>query len=191
MPVQQLHTQQVTGIINKAILMIQNLILSSLLLILSTNGLAAEFNTSVPMKEKNASTFYVPTEINGLGTAEFMVDTGSGYTTINEQTLASLQLSDSATYIKDLQGILANGQRMIVPVYRISNLNIGGQCNILDVDVAVFPGKTRQILGLSTLKKAAPFIFSMNPPQLILSHCSEQSTEENIAQLPLSTLSTN
>ena len=33
----------------------------------------------------------------------------------------------------------------------------------------MFPGKTRQILGLSALRQAAPFIFSLNPPELVLS----------------------
>jgi hypothetical protein len=44
------------------------------------------------------------------------------------------------------------------------------------VEAAVFPGKTRQILGLSALKKAAPFIFSMDPPNLVLSNCTGVAT---------------
>ena len=50
-------------------------------------------------------------------------------------------------------------------------MNIGGQCPLEDIEVAVFPGNTRQILGLSTLRQASPFIFSMDPPQLVLSNC--------------------
>jgi hypothetical protein len=40
-----------------------------------------------------------------------------------------------------------------------------------EVEVAVFPGNTRQIVGLSVLTRAAPFVFSTNPPQLQLSNC--------------------
>jgi hypothetical protein len=60
---------------------------------------------------------------------------------------------------------------MRVQVYRLSAINIGGQCWLRDVDAAVFPGKTRQILGLSALRKTSPFMFSMEPPELSLSNC--------------------
>jgi hypothetical protein len=60
---------------------------------------------------------------------------------------------------------------MMLPIYSIQSINIGGQCSLQDIEVAVFPGNTRQILGLSTLRQASPFIFSMDPPQLILSNC--------------------
>ena len=34
-----------------------------------------------------------------------------------------------------------------------------------------------RILGLSALRQAAPFIFSMNPPTLVLSHCTARLNE--------------
>ena len=132
---------------------------------------AEEFGTSIPMHEKGAATYYVKTEIDGMDTVDFMVDTGSGYTTINEQTLAALMQQQSADYVKDLEGVLADGSRLVVPVYSIQGINIGGQCALQNIEVAVFPGKTRQILGLSALRQASPFIFSINPPQLVLSNC--------------------
>jgi predicted aspartyl protease len=142
------------------------------LLFASSSTTATEFSTSIPMENKGASTFYVTTEIAGLDTVDFMVDTGSGYATINEETLAMLTQEQSAIYVKDLEGILADGSRLVVPVYRVKSMNIGGNCMLENIEVAVFPGNTRQILGLSALRQAAPFIFSMNPPQLVLSHCS-------------------
>lgn len=100
-----------------------------------------------------------------------MVDTGSGYTTINEVTLEELKRTKQAEYLRDLIGILANGAKMVVPVYRLASLNIGGGCHLSNIEAAVFPGKTRQILGLSALKQAGPFIFSFEPPRLMLSNC--------------------
>lgn len=132
---------------------------------------AEEFGTSIPMREKGAATYYVTTEIDGLGAVDLMVDTGSGYATINEDTLTVLMRQHRAGYVKDLEGVLADGSRVVVPVYSIKSMNIGGQCALQDIEVAVFPGKTRQILGLSALRQAAPFIFSVDPPQLVLSHC--------------------
>ena len=144
---------------------------------LSCTSSAAEFATTIPMQHKGASTFYVNTKIDGVDTVDFMVDTGSGYATINEETLALLVQQQTASYVKDLEGILADGSRLVVPVYKVKSMNIGGQCSLENIEVAVFPGKTRQILGLSALRQASPFIFSMNPPQLVLSHCSSEIAE--------------
>jgi predicted aspartyl protease len=140
-------------------------------LILGATAVAAEFGTSIPMRAGNATTYYVTAVAGDLEAMEFMVDTGSGYTTINEVTLAELQRTKQAQYLRDLIGILANGTEMVVPVYRLASLNIGGGCHLSNVEAAVFPGKTRQILGLSALKQAAPFIFSFEPPNLKLSNC--------------------
>jgi predicted aspartyl protease len=110
--------------------------------------------------------------------SEFMVDTGSGYLTINEQTLIALQERQQVQYVKQLRAVLANGSELIIPVYAINQLRIGN-CTIRNVEAAVFPARTRQILGLSALNKAAPFTFSVDPPELMLSNCAQ------IADLPL------
>ncbi len=134
-----------------------------------------DFDTTVAMQDKGASTFYVSGEIDGFGPTDLMVDTGSGYMTINEETLEILLKENRAQYVKELSGTLANGDKLIVPVYLLSGINIGGQCILNNVEAAVFPGKTRSILGLSALSKAAPFIFSMDPPQLVLSNCATEN----------------
>ncbi|MES9943475.1 MAG: retropepsin-like aspartic protease [Candidatus Thiodiazotropha sp.] len=132
---------------------------------------AEQFVFDVPMYSKGASTYYIAGKIGNMPETEFMVDTGSSYMTINEATLSELQANGSPRYLRDLKGILANGDVLSVPVYTITNVRIGEECLLDEVDVAVFPGKTRQILGLSALSKTAPFIFSTQPPQLQLSHC--------------------
>ena len=75
-----------------------------------------------------------------------------------------------------LVGILADGTRKVVPIWSVSSLNIGGNCHLVDVEAAVFPGRTRQILGLTALKKAAPFTLSFEPPELTLSRCNPVNT---------------
>jgi predicted aspartyl protease len=135
------------------------------------SALGEDFATRVSMEEKSAATFYVPGEISGYGPVELMVDTGSGYSTINEATLAVLQREGAVHYVKQLRGVLADGSEMVVPVYAIKQMSIGGSCWMHNVEAAVFPGKSRQILGLSALRKAAPFIFSVDPPALVLSSC--------------------
>ncbi len=123
------------------------------------------------MRHGGAATYYVAGALEGVGAMEFMVDTGSGYLTINETTLEALKREDRARYLRDLRGVLADGSELVVPVYQLETLVIGGRCELHNVEAAVFPGKTRQILGLSALKKAAPFIFSFDPPNLVLSNC--------------------
>ncbi|MGE5241534.1 MAG: TIGR02281 family clan AA aspartic protease [Bacteroidota bacterium] len=117
------------------------------------------------------ATYYVNAQIADLGVSEFMVDTGSGYLTINEKTLNALQERKQARYVKELRAILANGSEIVIPVYAINELRIG-TCTIRNVEAAVFPARTRQILGLSALNKAAPFTFSVDPPELVLRNCA-------------------
>ncbi len=135
-------------------------------------AVAGEFDTTVDMRANSATTFYVKGQIAGLGEVDLMVDTGSGYMTINEEMLTDLQSAGRARYVKQLRGRLANGNEMNVPVYAIEALSIGNGCWLNNVEAAVFPGNTRAILGLNALQRAAPFIFSFEPPRLVLSNCT-------------------
>ena len=132
---------------------------------------AEDFTHRIVMEERAAATLYVSVQLGGYGTEALMVDTGSGYMTINEVTLDALKREGAARYVKQLQGVLADGSELEVPVYTIARVGIGGSCWLSDVEAAVFPGASRQILGLSALRKAAPFIFSVEPPELVLSRC--------------------
>lgn len=131
----------------------------------------ASGQTTVPMHDEGGSTYYVPVSIAGWGTGDFLVDTGASYMAINQTALDSLKANGQAEYVKQLSGTLADGGQIIVPVYRISSVIIGENCMLTDVEAAVFPGNTRNILGLSALRRAAPFQFSVDPPTLKLSGC--------------------
>ena len=131
---------------------------------------AAEFDTVCPLQEKAATTYYVAADFKGHAPEEFMVDTGSSYVMINESTLAILKDTGQAVYLKQVAGILADGSKKHAPVYRISSMRVGG-CVINDVEAVALRGTTRQILGLSALKKVAPFAVHVTPPRLMLSNC--------------------
>ncbi len=154
----------------------------ALALALSLVASAAEFSTSVPMRHGGATTFYIQATIGDLDVEDFMVDTGSGYMTINEISLAELQQHDQALYQRDLLGVLANGSEMRVPLYRLSQVVIGN-CLLKNVDAAVFPGNTRQILGLNALKRAGAFTFTFDPPQLELSDCPQPDLLATAAEI--------
>jgi hypothetical protein len=70
-----------------------------------------------------------------------------------------------------LTGVMADGSQHRLPVYRIRRLVLGKDCVLSNVEAAVFPQNTRMLLGLTALEKAAPFVFSTNPPRLSLSNC--------------------
>ena len=148
-------------------------ILGTLLGLCAVCAYAEEPNSKqrVLLQSIGTDTYYIKGEIKGGGSASLLVDTGSGYSVINHTTLRRLKKTGDAVYLKKLEGIMADGSTMIVPVYRISGINLGGNCYIPDIEAAVFPRSTRQILGLRTLRKVAPFSFDVDPPSLILSNC--------------------
>ena len=131
----------------------------------------AESFKSIPMNQKQLATYYIEANMHGSGAVEFMVDTGAGYTTINEDTLALLKAAGNAEYIGELTGVMADGSQHRLPVYLIRSLVLGKDCVLSNVEAAVFPQNTRMLLGLTALEKAAPFVFSTNPPLLSLSNC--------------------
>ncbi len=147
-------------------------------LALAPVAFGGEYDATIPMMDRGSISYYVSGHIDGAGDTEFMVDTGSSYMTINEETLAALKKEDKARYVRKLRGRLANGAELEVPVYAVKTVRIGSGCHFRDVEAAVFPGRTRQILGLSALSEAAPFVFSMDPPSLVLSHCTEGPGQE-------------
>ncbi len=143
-------------------------------LIMFTMQINAQDNYhEVTMKDNGLNSFYVSTTIEGFGQSSLLVDTGAGYSTISQNTLEELQETGDAMYLKKLEGVLADGSRIMVPVYKISALNIGGSCLIRNIEVAVFPNRSQEILGLSALSKVSPFIFSTNPPRLFLNNCNK------------------
>lgn len=142
-----------------------------LLCLLLAGVVSADTYKIIPMNQKSLATYYVQASMLGSGDVEFMVDTGAGYTTINEYTLQQLVDAENADFVGELTGVMADGSELRLPLYRIRRLVLGEDCVLHDVDAAVFPEKTRMLLGLSALEKASPFIFSTNPPRLSLSNC--------------------
>jgi clan AA aspartic protease (TIGR02281 family) len=150
-------------------------IISFFLIVSFTSVKAKDFNTQIPISDKGASTYYVAGHIAGYGNTDFMIDTGSGYTAINENMLHKLRNNTQVEFLTTVSGIMANGEKTTLSVYQIGRINIGGKCVLNDIKAVVLPGSTRSILGLSALKKVAPFAFSTNPPKLLLSHCQPET----------------
>ncbi|HHM04925.1 MAG TPA: hypothetical protein ENJ19_04170 [Gammaproteobacteria bacterium] len=135
-------------------------------------GAPAEvFGVDLPLRESPASTYYIAAYLPDYGELSLMVDTGSTYTVINSAVFAALEKKNAVRHLKNLSGVMADGSKQQVPIYHVRSLRLGERCYLNDIEVAVLPGAGRNILGIKTLKSAAPFSFSLNPPRLQLSAC--------------------
>lgn len=142
---------------------------------------AEPFSSRIPIFQRGASTFYVQGHFVGVGSVPLLVDTGAGYSVIDGHFFKQLSELGQAHYVKQLRGVLADGSKKIVPVYRIAGIDLGGGCYIDSLEVAVFNNTKRMILGLNALRKVAPFAFSLEPeqPSLLLSNCRPPPLAEN------------
>lgn len=138
---------------------------------------------TVPMNVKASGTYYLKAGFSENINNELMLDTGSEYVVINERTLKSLLAKSQAEYVENITGVLANGAELKIPVYRLASITIGG-CVIRDTTAAVFPGNTREILGLTALRKVAPFAVSLDPAVLTLNNCGVDTASQHAVDTP-------
>jgi predicted aspartyl protease len=145
---------------------------------------AEPFEHLVPMKQQASGNYYVTGHLPGAVEAELLVDTGSGYVSLSKSTFEKVKRTSGVEYLRDIYGAMANGRTMKVPVYRIATLSLG-ECELRDVEVAVFPGAARDILGLNALREVQPFAMQLEPPTLFLSNCAHSSaaSERSVAML--------
>lgn len=132
------------------------------------------------MRAIDAGTFYVEANVAGVGAVDFLVDTGSGYTAIGSKLLQRMESSGDALFIKQLEGVMADGSIRVVPVYRLTEIRLG-DCQLHDVEAAVFGPDARPILGMRDLSRLAPFTFSTHPPSMHLGRCDTLATTEAVA----------
>lgn len=144
------------------------------LLVMLLISLQSFAGTLVPLKPRSdLDTFYVSIGVAGDRAEDYLVDTGAGYMTITSQTLDRLRAAGNVTQVGQLDGRMADGTVLRVPVYRLSEITIGDSCRLRNVEAAVLPNASRGLFGLSALRKASPFQFSTDPPSLTLSNCLE------------------
>lgn len=145
----------------------------ALLAMLALPALAAadRFSYSADMHRVDSGNYYVHGSFGPGAETDLLVDTGSGYVALTRSTFSRIKDLPGVTYLREIAGSMANGKTLNVPVYRVASLKVGASCVLTDVEVAVMPGGTRDILGLSALRKAEPFAMQLEPPVLYLSSC--------------------
>ena len=144
---------------------------------------AGPFGTSVEMHQHSSGNVYVTGYFNGDIATEFLVDTGSGYVTISTSTYRKISKKVDTQYLRTIRGALANDKVIKLAIYRVAHLSIGSQCDLFDVEVAVMPGESVNILGINALQQKQPFALQFDPPQLLLSNCGSLSPPQATAAL--------
>ena len=145
------------------------------LALLVAGASSAFAETVIPLNARSDfATYYLTVDVGAGMVDEYLVDTGAGYMTITESTLAGLEAAGGALQVREIKGHLADGRVLTVPVYLLEEITIGRSCVLRNVEAAVLPGASRGLLGLSVLRRTSPFEFSVDPPTLRLSNCFQQ-----------------
>lgn len=134
-------------------------------------GGVAQADTVIALNDAGLATYYLSVDVGAGAVADYLVDTGAGFMTITEATLAQLEQAGRARFVRHIEGRLADGRVLRVPVYLLDEIVVGGVCALQDVEAAVLPGASRGLFGLSALRRTAPFEFSVDPPSLRLRNC--------------------
>ena len=131
---------------------------------------AETLGTRLALQKTETSTFCVEAVVDGVSIGELLVDTGSGYIALNRRTFNRLKADKTPRFVRKLDAVMADGSEAEVPLYRFSQLELGGRCVIRDVEAAVLPHATRKILGMNALQKVSPFTIAVTSPELTLSN---------------------
>jgi clan AA aspartic protease (TIGR02281 family) len=156
-----------------AILKTQIGIVLVLLLVLVTPAAvqAADFDFKIAMSQADSGNFYVKGRFGNEQSTEFLVDTGSGLVILSEPAFKRIVVMAGSKPVSRKAARMADGRTKAINVYSVEQLVLGQNCRIGPIEVAVIPGATRNILGLSALNKVAPFAIYTSPPTLALSGC--------------------
>lgn len=122
--------------------------------------------TRIPMHTVETGAFYIKGNLDGLVDTDMLLDTGSGYVSLSKRTFDLIRDDASTVFQRHITGIMANGRKESVPVYRIGELKLTSECILYDIEVAVFSNTSRDILGLNALMRMQPFTLQLDPPVL-------------------------
>ncbi|MEE4192569.1 MAG: retropepsin-like aspartic protease [Halieaceae bacterium] len=130
------------------------------------------FAHQVPLQPTSAGSFTLIGTLGGA-TGEFLLDTGASMITVSREFFESMPAQVGLKPSRRVAARLASGRTQTVEVYEFSTLQLGQECVVGPVEVAVMPRGGRNLLGMSVLMNAAPFAVSASPPALALSRCGQ------------------
>ncbi len=129
------------------------------------------FSHQVNLNATSAGSFTVTGTLGGVS-GEFLLDTGASMITVSREFFEAMQAHGKPRLARRMAARLASGRVEAVDVYELPALELGADCTVGPVEVAVMPRGGRNLLGMSALTQAAPFAVSASPPVLALSRCT-------------------
>lgn len=144
-------------------------LLAAVLLVVNADARAD--TAKIPMHEMQTGVFYIKGNLDNLVDTDMLLDTGSGYVSLSQQTFAIIRDDVTTVFQRHITGIMADGHKQSVPIYRIGELKLASDCVLHDIEVAVFSNTSRDILGLNALMRIQPITLQLNPP-LMTATCS-------------------
>lgn len=168
-----LSTRTSTYLLNMFIRPLEMLVCFFLLSLFTTAFAVSAEPQGIALSKQGMGTLYVEATINNALKTSFLVDTGSGLVTLNRKTFTALTRNANVTSMGYIAARMANGQIQKLQRFSVSSINVGGNCDLGAVEVAVIPSGAN-ILGINALLKVAPFTISAN--ELTLTGCKSKSS---------------
>lgn len=125
----------------------------------------ATTSTNIKLKQALSGTYYVKSQVTENGPVDFLIDTGSSYTILDELVIEELMTKGLAHYKRDITGTMADGSQKTARVYLVKQFLIG-DCHIKNVEVVAFEPKATFVLGINALKQLSPFSIDTSTSQL-------------------------
>jgi len=138
-------------------------ILAPLLLL---GAFARADQVSFPLEIAATGTYYIQAILDEHVDTMLLLDTGSGYVSLSQQTFNKLAAGSTKRLLRHIQGVMANGKKVTVPIYQIAELRLGSSCVLHEIEVAVMPAGSRDILGLNAIRQLQPVTLALDPPSL-------------------------
>lgn len=137
--------------------------------------------TTLPLHTADSGTLYVEGRLIGKVDTTLLLDTGSGYVSLSRAIFNRVKGDAGTRFLRDIHGVLADGNNVVVPVYSVAELRLGANCTLREVEVAVMPNGARDILGLNALRQLQPLTLQLDPPRLT-ANCAQDSPSLPLAR---------
>jgi clan AA aspartic protease (TIGR02281 family) len=124
----------------------------------------------LPLLQHTSGNYYLNATLDGDITVEFLLDTGSGYVSLNQATFNRIKTHQAINHVRDIHGTMANGSVLKVHVYTAKSLTLGEGCVLTDIEFVVLPN-SQNILGLSALRRLSPLTISFDSNRLVFEGC--------------------
>jgi len=149
---------------------LHSITLTAIIFLASVTATASDI--SIDMHQVDSGNFYVRALASGDIETDLLLDTGSSYVSLSQNTFNKISAVSAPRFIRHIYGKLANGKVEKVPLYALNELKLAENCVLTNIEVAVFSRADRDILGLNALAKLQPFTMQLTPAKLTSAACA-------------------